>query len=289
MMDANWSYESFVKSNADAADFLSKSPLTFLKPKTVHKIRILPGISPDPPLQWFVGVTRHYLGDERLRHLTSSNLMKGCLCSNVGEPQFTGPSKCFVCDVIRYLETLDEEESTDAIYTSRAIIVNAYNAAEVDPVVSPTLLPKSIATQLGDLWREGTVFFHPEQGCSLYLRPIENTNMFSVVPDHRDQRNVSVPPDLLQSAVALSEVLQRLLIPYQRMKSWFKPHIVRAVDAFVTKGEIIDYRDMPRSEQAEAEDDIPFDTGPPLSSAQDSTLPEPEQSVLDELNNIINS
>lgn len=220
--------EHFKEKGGKEADLMQRQPLQYLKAKQTHKLRILPGLAPQNPVEWFIACTRHYLGNAAVAPIRRAGSRVALIC-----PQSIGGEACFCCHCNRYLEASGSTLASEFLARDIAL-VNAYRANEAEPRPGPFLITKTNMSQLTDLWKDGYVFFHPQQGCAVTFKPIENMNMFSV---NLDPKQVAIPEAIFESAKSLPDLISTLLIDYSQMRTWFIEPFVEVVEHFVKTGE----------------------------------------------------
>lgn len=221
--------EKFKAQGRAEVNVMQRQPLQYLKTGTIHKLRIVPGVK--NPIEWFMSIKRHYFGNATVAPLRRSGGRLSCICSVSVNDQ-----PCFSESIQSYLEASGSSIAGEFVPRDAAL-VNAYRANEAEPQLFPFLMTKTNIGQLVDLWKEGYVFFHPEQGFPVTFKPVEGMSLFTVTPDAMKQS--PIPPGIMDSAKTLAEVAKSLLIPYDTLKSWFTDPLVRAVDHFVSTGEAL--------------------------------------------------
>ena len=246
----------FKDKGAPEAGIMQRQPLQYLKAKEAHKLRILPGVL--VPVEWFVACRRHYLGNPPVQVIRRAGLrFNAFIC-----PQSVGKGPCWGCHARSYLEALSSQLSQE-FFAREAAIVNAYRPNLAEPITQSYLLTKTVLDQLITKWREGYVFFHPTEGCTVELAPVANMNVFAVQLDL--MKKVPVPPPIMSQAKPLSEVIDILMIDSKIIKNWFIEAFVQNVDHFIQTGEArpIDLTKLL----------TPLSTAPPPSTGEVSAAP----------------
>jgi hypothetical protein len=221
--------EKFKEQGRAEVGVMQRQPLQYLKAGNVHKLRIVPGVK--NPIEWFISIKRHYFGSATIAPLRRSGGRLSCICS-----EYANNQPCFSESIRSYLEASGSSISSEFVPRDAAL-VNAYRANEADPQLFPFLMTKTNIGQLVDLWKEGYVFFHPDQGFAVTFKPVEGMSLFTITPDAMKQS--PLPAGIMDSAKPLDEVVESLLIPYDTLKSWFTDPLVRAVDHFIDTGEAL--------------------------------------------------
>ena len=221
--------EKFKEQGRAEVNVMQRQPLQYLKAGDVHKLRIVPGI--EDPIEWFISIKRHYFGNATIAPLRRPGGRLSCVC-----PASVGSQPCFSGAIQSYLEASGSSISGEFVPRDAAL-VNAYRANEAEPQLFPFLMTKTNIGQLVDLWKEGYIFFHPDEGFAVTFKPVEGMSLFTITPDAMKQS--PLPLNIMESAKVLQEVVESLLIPYDTLKSWFTDPLVRAVDHFVKTGEAL--------------------------------------------------